>query len=227
MIDIEKNIAAIWRAIAQQNATRLESDHVPRLVAVSKRQPATAIRLAVNAGQLEFGENYVQEAIEKMQELHDDRIIWHFIGAIQSNKTRDIAEHFDWVHSVDRLKTAQRLSSQRPASLPALNICLQINIDADPAKSGIAPSEAIALAQQVRALPNIRLRGLMILPALLGDTAISFRAGHQLFSQMQSAVNLDDFDTLSMGMSGDYLQAVEQGATLLRIGTAIFGPRSS
>ena len=192
-----------------------------------RRQSAAAIRQAVNAGQLEFGENYVQEAIEKMQELHDDRIIWHFIGAIQSNKTRDIAEHFDWVHSVDRLKTAQRLSSQRPESLPALNICLQINIDADPAKSGIAPSEAIALAQQVLTLPNIRLRGLMILPALLGDTAISFCAGHQLFSQMQSAVNLDDFDTLSMGMSGDYLQAVEQGATLLRIGTAIFGPRSS
>ena len=171
----------------------------------------------------DFGENYLQEALEKQTQLADLPLIWHFIGPIQSNKTRPIAEHFDWVHSVDRLKIAQRLSEQRPAHLPALNICLQVNVSGEQSKSGCSPEELTALARAVVALPNLRLRGLMAIPEPTDDVA----AQHAAFARLRQlrdelALNLD---TLSMGMSHDLEAAIAEGATWVRIGTALFGAR--
>ena len=193
------------------------------LLAVSKTQPAAAIRDAFAAGLRDFGENYLQEALEKQAALTDLPLIWHFIGPIQSNKTRPIAEHFDWVHSVDRLKIAQRLSDQRPAHLPALNICLQVNVSGEDSKSGCSPEELTALARAVVALPNLRLRGLMAIPEPTDDVA----AQHAAFARLRQlrdelALNLD---TLSMGMSHDLEAAIAEGATWVRIGTALFGAR--
>ncbi|PZQ36493.1 MAG: YggS family pyridoxal phosphate-dependent enzyme, partial [Ectopseudomonas oleovorans] len=193
------------------------------LLAVSKTKPAEAIREAHAAGLRDFGENYLQEALEKQTQLADLPLIWHFIGPIQSNKTRPIAEHFDWVHSVDRLKIAQRLSEQRPAHLPALNICLQVNISGEDSKSGCSPEELTALARAVVALPNLRLRGLMAIPEPTDDVA----AQHAAFARLRQlrdelALNLD---TLSMGMSHDLEAAIAEGATWVRIGTALFGAR--
>ncbi|MBJ7548429.1 YggS family pyridoxal phosphate-dependent enzyme, partial [Pseudomonas sp. OA3] len=193
------------------------------LLAVSKTKPAAAIREAHAAGLRDFGENYLQEALEKQTELSDLPLIWHFIGPIQSNKTRPIAEHFDWVHSVDRLKIAQRLSEQRPAHLPPLNICLQVNVSGEDSKSGCSPEALPELVKAVAALPNLRLRGLMAIPEPTDDIAAQHAAFAHL-RQLRDDLALD-LDTLSMGMSHDLGAAIAEGATWVRIGTALFGAR--
>lgn len=194
-----------------------------RLLAVSKTKPAETVRQAYAAGVRDVGENYLQEALDKQQALTDLTLTWHFIGPIQSNKTRAIAEHFDWVHSVDRLKIAQRLSAQRPAHLPALNVCLQVNVSGEDSKSGCRPDELAALAAAVAALPGLRLRGLMAIPEPTDDRAVQDAA----FARLRTL--RDDLglalDTLSMGMSHDLEAAIAQGATWVRIGTALFGAR--
>jgi PLP dependent protein len=200
------------------------------LVAVSKAFPAATVAAAVDVGQRLFGENYVQEAVEKMQALRADvadvPLQWHFIGPIQSNKTRAIAEHFDWVQSVDRLKVAQRLSEQRPSSAPALNLTLQVNISGEASKQGIAPEQVAALAREVVQLPRIQLRGLMAIPAPSDDPAAQrepLRQLRQLFDRLRDTGF--QLDTLSMGMSADLEVAIAEGSTMVRIGTAIFGER--
>lgn len=196
------------------------------LLAVSKTHTIEDIREALAAGQRDFGESYLQDALPKITALTDKRICWHFIGPIQSNKTRAIAENFNWVHSVDRLKIAQRLSEQRPAQLPPLNLCLQVNISQDPAKAGVDAGAALALAREISALPRIKLRGLMTLPTRASEfeqQRLPFRALHSLFENIiQQGIPLD---TLSMGMSTDMEAAIAEGATMVRIGSAIFGPR--
>ena len=197
------------------------------LLAVSKTKPAGALREAHAAGIRDFGENYLQEARAKQLELADLPLCWHFIGPIQSNKTRDIAEHFAWVHSVDRLKIAQRLSEQRPANLPPLNICIQVNVSGEASKSGCTPADLPALANAISALPRLKLRGLMAIPEPGADEA-SRRAPHRALRELLQSVNAATglaLDTLSMGMSADLEAAVAEGATLVRVGTAIFGAR--
>lgn len=195
-----------------------------QLLAVSKTKPASAIRELHAAGVCDVGENYLQEALAKQEDLRDLPLIWHFIGPIQSNKTKAIAEHFDWVHSVGRLKIAQRLSEQRPPGLPPLNICLQVNVSGEDSKSGCAPEDLPALANAVAALPNLRLRGLMAIPEPSEDRAEQ-EAAFASLRQLQEGLNLG-LDTLSMGMSHDLEAAIAQGATWVRIGTALFGARS-
>ena len=199
-----------------------------RLLAVSKTFPAEAVREAFDAGQRCFGENYVQEAIDKIQALDTLRgeIEWHLIGPLQSNKTRVVAEHFDWVQTVDRLKIAQRLSEQRPDHLPPLQVLVQVNTSGEDTKSGVDPTEALTLAQQVAALPRLTLRGVMALPAPTPDPQAQAAALAQVrvvFDQLKAAGL--PIDTLSMGMSGDLEAAVEQGSSMVRVGTAIFGHR--
>ena len=200
------------------------------LLAVSKTQPAEAVRAAHAAGQRAFGENYVQEALDKIAALADLRseLTWHLIGPLQSNKTRVVAESFDWVHSVDRLKIAERLNDQRPAHLPALNVCLQVNISGEPSKSGLTPTQVLSLACAVDALPRLRLRGLMAIPEPAADLAAQ-RAPHAalraLFEDLKAS-GLSRLDTLSMGMSADLEAAVLEGATIVRVGTAVFGARA-
>jgi pyridoxal phosphate enzyme (YggS family) len=194
-----------------------------RLLAVSKTKPAAAIREVYAAGVRDVGENYLQEALAKQLELTDLPLTWHFIGPIQSNKTRAIAEHFDWVHSVDRLKIAQRLSEQRPAGLPALNVCVQVNVSGEASKSGCNPDELPAMAQAIAALPHLKLRGLMAIPEPTDDPAAQAAAFARV-RQLQDSLNLG-LDTLSMGMSHDLEAAIAQGATWVRIGTALFGAR--
>ena len=197
-----------------------------RLLAVSKTQPATAIAAMAAAGQTCFGENHVQEALEKMAELTALALEWHFIGPIQANKTRSIADRFAWVHSVDRLKIAERLSAQRPDSLPPLNVCLQVNIDREPTKHGLDPADVGEIAAAVAALPRLRLRGLMAIPAPAADFAAQRPAFARLriLQDQLTAAGLA-LDTLSMGMSDDLEAAIAEGATLVRVGTALFGPR--
>lgn len=190
---------------------------------MSKTKPASAIREIHAAGVHDFGENYLQEALTKQQALSDLPLIWHFIGPIQSNKTKAIAEHFDWVHSVDRLKIAQRLSEQRPAGLAPLNICLQVNVSGEDSKSGCTPADLPALAKAVAALPNLRLRGLMAIPEPTEDRATQ-EAAFASLRKLQEGLGLG-LDTLSMGMSHDLEAAIAQGATWVRIGTALFGAR--
>jgi PLP dependent protein len=197
------------------------------LLAVTKKVNAQRIRVAYAAGQRAFGESYVQEALAKQQQLADLAIEWHFIGPIQSNKTRPIAEHFDWVHSVDRLKIAERLNTARPRNLPVLNICIQVNIDDDTGKSGINPDRLPALAQAIRDLPRLRLRGLMTIPHPQTDPRlqrIPFRRLRLLRDRLKDE-NLV-LDTLSMGMSDDFEAAIMEGSTLVRIGSALFGKRA-
>ncbi|SDQ21871.1 YggS family pyridoxal phosphate-dependent enzyme [Pseudomonas sp. B21-032] len=194
-----------------------------QLLAVSKTKPAAAVREAFAAGVRDVGENYLQEALNKQGELTDLPLTWHFIGPIQSNKTRAIAEHFDWVHSVDRLKIAQRLSEQRPDNLAALNICLQVNVSGEASKSGCTPEELPALASAIAALPRLRLRGLMAIPEPTDDEAAQ-QAAFARVRELQASLQLP-LDTLSMGMSHDLEAAIAQGATWVRIGTALFGAR--
>lgn len=197
------------------------------LLAVSKAQSAEKLREAYLAGQLDFGENYVQEAIAKQTLLEDCNITWHFIGPIQSNKTQLIAQHFSWVHSVDRLKIAERLALARLTALPPLNVCIQINSSEESTKSGVETAALIDLATAIQRFPTLRLRGLMAIPAPTQDfekQKAQFRIVRQaLIDLQQSGFNLD---TLSIGMSEDYLAAIEEGATIVRIGSAIFGPRN-
>jgi hypothetical protein len=200
------------------------------LLAVSKTFPAQAVRDAHSAGQQAFGENYIQEAVEKITALADLRsqLQWHCIGPIQSNKTRLVAEHFDWVHTVDRLKIAQRLSEQRPANRAPLQVCIQVNVDGGPNKSGVAPAEALALAQAVAALPRLRVRGLMCIPEPAPDFVAAcavFARARGLFDQMIAAGM--ELDTLSMGMSSDLEAAIASGSTMVRVGSAIFGARTT
>lgn len=225
-INVATNLHRVWQRIsaAEQLADR-HSGSVS-LLAVSKTKPDELIRAAWDAGQRAFGENYAQEAEEKAQRLTDLNIEWHFIGPIQSNKTRGLAQTMAWIHSVDRLKIAQRLSDQRPADLPPLNICLQIKLSNEPTKSGIVPSELPALVQQVIKLPKLRLRGLMAIPAATSD----YQEQRQAFNQLQTLLSElqkqhPEVDTLSMGMSGDLEAAVVEGSTMVRIGTDIFGAR--
>ena len=197
------------------------------LLAVSKTFGPDAVRAAHAAGQTAFGENYLQEAVDKMAALRDLPLEWHCIGPIQSNKTRLVAEHFDWAHTVDRLKTAQRLSDQRPPEMAPLQVCLQVNIDGGANKAGVAPGEALALAQQIATLPRIQLRGLMTIPepAPDFDAALAVhRRAHNLLQQLRAAGL--QLDTLSMGMTGDLEAAIHAGSTMVRVGTAIFGGRS-
>jgi PLP dependent protein len=199
------------------------------LLAVSKTFPADDVRAAFDAGQRKFGENYVQEGVAKIAALGELRgeIEWHFIGPLQSNKTKVVAEQFDWVHSVDRLKIAERLSAQRPDGAPALNVCIQVNVSGETSKSGVEPHEAAALAHAVAALPGLRLRGLMAIPEP-ADTLDAQRIPHARLRELMNTLRADglDLDTLSMGMSADLEAAVLEGATMVRIGTAIFGART-
>jgi PLP dependent protein len=200
-----------------------------RLLAVSKTFPASDVRAAFNAGQRAFGENYVQESVAKIAELGDLRseIEWHFIGPLQSNKTKVVAENFDWVHSIDRLKIAERLSDQRAEDAAPLNVCLQVNVSGEASKSGVAPEEAPALARAIAALPRLRLRGLMAIPepaATLDEQRVPHRRLRELLEALRA--NGLELDTLSIGMSADLEAAVLEGATMVRIGTAIFGARA-
>ena len=197
------------------------------LLAVSKTWPASDVREAALAGQKLFGENYVQEGIDKARSLESLGLEWHFIGPLQSNKTRPVAETFDWVHAVDRLKIAERLSEQRPENLPALQVCIQVNVSGEQTKSGVSLDETAALAHRVAALPRIRLRGLMAIPQFVEDFAeqrMAFRRLREAFEQLnKEGLSLD---TLSMGMSHDLEAAIAEGATMVRVGTAIFGERN-
>jgi pyridoxal phosphate enzyme (YggS family) len=196
------------------------------LLAVSKTFGSDAVQAAHAAGQTAFGENYIQEAVEKITALRHLPLQWHCIGPIQSNKTRLVAEHFDWVHTVDRLKIAQRLSEQRPEGLPPLQVCIQVNVDGGPTKSGVVPEDALALAREVSQLPRLQLRGLMCIP----EPAADFVAACALFKRTRGlfdALNADglQIDTLSMGMSADMEAAIASGSTMVRVGSAIFGER--
>ena len=226
MSSIESNLQVVrTRIAAAARAAGREPGDIA-LLAVSKTFAAGKVRAAQAAGQREFGESYVQEAIDKIASLSDLPLIWHFIGPIQSNKTRAIAEHFDWVHSVARAKIAQRLADARPAGREPLNICLQVNVSGEASKSGVAPEELRPLAEAVRGLPRLRLRGLMAIPEPGGDVSLQRRrfASLRLLLEQLNAAGFG-LDTLSMGMSQDLEAAVMEGATIVRIGTAIFGER--
>ncbi|CAI3810388.1 Pyridoxal phosphate homeostasis protein [Pseudomonas sp. MM221] len=224
MSTLADNLSAISARIASAAQAAGRDPASVQLLAVSKTKPASAIREVHAAGVRDVGENYLQEALTKQQALSDLPLIWHFIGPIQSNKTKAIAEHFDWVHSVDRLKIAQRLSEQRPAGLAPLNLCLQVNVSGEDSKSGCAPADLPALAKAVAGLPNLRLRGLMAIPEPTDDRAAQEAAFARL-RQLQESLGLG-LDTLSMGMSHDLEAAIAQGATWVRIGTALFGARN-
>ncbi len=222
-------IARNWQAVraAMGAAAVFPGRTAVSLLAVSKTFPADAVREAYAAGQRCFAESYVQEALDKIAALRDLPIEWHFIGPIQSNKTRAIAENFAWAHSVDRLKIAERLSSQRPPGMPPLQVCLQVNISDESSKSGVAPGDAIKLAGEIAALPNLKLRGLMAVPAPSDDEGVqraAFAGLRGIFDELnRQGLGLD---TLSMGMSHDYKAAIAEGATIVRIGSAIFGNRN-
>ena len=226
MIRVTKNLANV-RDLLAKFATDADRDAASiRLLAVSKKQPISSVIEAAAAGQRDFGENFVQEGLEKIAGTKRDDLSWHYIGHLQSNKTQAVADHFDWVHTVDRFKIAERLSNQRPRQMRDLNICLQVNIDNEPGKSGIAVIEVMALARKIAVLPRIRLRGLMCLPKMRSG----FNAQREPFARLRelSDTLLTDgieVDTLSMGMSGDFQAAILEGSTIVRIGTAVFGPR--
>ncbi len=223
MSTIADNIGQVRQRIrAAADAVQRDANSI-HLLAVSKTKPAQAVREAYAAGMCDFGENYLQEALGKQAELTDLPLSWHFIGPIQSNKTRAIAENFAWVHSVDRLKIAQRLSEQRPADLAPLNICIQVNVSGEASKSGCTPADLPALANAISALPRLKLRGLMAIPEPTEDRAAQ-DAAFAAVRDLQASLNLP-LDTLSMGMSHDLESAIAQGAAWVRIGTALFGAR--
>ena len=228
--NLQANLQAVHERITKAARAVGRDPSSVRLLAVSKAFPAATIALAARAGQRAFGENYVQEALAKMLEIrrqpHPEDLEWHFIGPIQTNKTRLLAEHFDWVQSVDRLKVAERLSEQRPIGMPPLNVLLQVNVSGEASKGGVNPADLHALADVVGRLPRLRLRGLMAIPAPETDPRkqrIVFAALKQLFEQLRS--DGPPIDVLSMGMSADLESAVAEGSTMVRIGTAIFGER--
>ena len=228
MIRVTENLRKIRDLLAKAAVDAGRDADSVKLLAVSKKQSAASVLDAAGAGQRDFGENQVQEGLEKIATLANDELIWHFIGHLQTNKTRAVAEHFSWVHSIDRLKTAERLSRQRPGSLGGLNVCLQVNVDDEDSKSGMAPATVRELATRIVELPRLKLRGLMCLPAVRHD----FEAQREPFarlSRLADQLRADGIptDTLSMGMSGDYRAAIFEGGTIVRIGTAVFGPRNA
>jgi len=225
MSTIADRLEQVWSRITQAaNAAGRDPASI-KLLAVSKTQPVAKLQAALAAGQTAFGESYLQDALPKIEAI-GERAEWHFVGPIQSNKTRQIAANFDWVHSVDRIKIAQRLNEQRPKELTPLNVCLQVNTSAEAAKAGIPPADILALAEAVNKLPHLRLRGLMAIPAREQDPTRQRQPFHEL-RRLFEQLNAEGFnlDTLSMGMSSDMEAAIAEGATLVRIGTAIFGPR--
>ena len=227
---ISAQLQQVRQAIAQAAQQAGRDPEAVRLLAVSKTFGPDAVIEAAEAGQRAFGENYLQEATAKIEAVQTQRpdlkLEWHFIGPLQSNKTRPVAEHFDWVHSVDRAKIAQRLSDQRPQGLPPLNLCLQVNVSGEDSKSGVAPGDVIALARDVAGLPHIKLRGLMAIPEPAEDVD-SQRKPFAILKELQRQLRDAgiETDTLSMGMSADMAAAITEGATIVRIGTAIFGKR--
>ena len=223
---ISERLQAIRTSLVQAATQAGRSAQDVRLIAVSKAHPAAAVRDAWEGGQRIFGENYLQEALDKIAVLGDLPLEWHFIGPIQSNKTRPIAEHFDWVHGIDRLKIAERLSEGRPAGKPPLQVCLQVNVSGEASKSGVTPEAIEPLALAVNSLPNLHLRGLMAIPEPTDDIALQHRQ-FKMLRELRDALNRRGLalDTLSMGMSDDFAAAIAEGATMVRIGTAIFGPR--
>jgi len=228
MSPITANLQAVKRRVdsAARAVGRLPQSVA--LVAVSKTFAATAVREAAAAGQRDFGENYVQEGVEKIHALADLALVWHYIGPIQSNKTRAIAEHFDWVHSIERAKIAVRLSQARDPARSDIQVCIQVNVSGEATKSGVAPEEVAPLAMQVSELPRLKLRGLMTVPEPTPDTQLQRRRFAQL-RELRDRLNREgfDMDTLSMGMSADLEAAIAEGATMVRVGTAIFGERVS
>ena len=226
MSTISDSLQAIQATIVAEKLSANRTDDV-YLLAVSKAQSADKLRIAYLAGQTRFGENYVQEAINKQAELSDLAIEWHFIGPIQSNKTALIAQHFDWVHSVDRLKIAQRLNDARPADMPPLNVCIQINSSEEGSKSGVDIGSQSMLARAILAMPRLKLRGVMAVPAPAQDFAKQ-RAQFKIVADAFKALQQQGFelDTLSIGMSDDYAAAIHEGATIVRIGSALFGMRT-
>jgi len=226
VIGVTENLSLIRDLLAFSAIDAEREPDAVKLLAVSKKQPLSKILATADAGQLDFGENFVQEGLEKIVQTRDLGLVWHFIGHLQNNKTRVVAENFDWVHTIDKLKTARRLSEQRPAALGPLNICLQVNVDNESGKSGIVIDALPPLAAACAELPNITLRGLMCLPAIRSE----FEQQRLPFARLRElADTLRDngvaTDTLSMGMSGDYRAAIFEGATIVRIGTALFGDR--
>lgn len=227
MTTIALNLQAVKaRIVAAAQAAGRDPSSV-KLLAVSKTWPAASVRDAMSAGQQAFGENYVQEGVAKITDCHDAALEWHFIGPLQSNKTRVVAEHFNWVHSIERDKIARRLSEQREAHLPPLNVCLQVNVSGEASKSGVAPVEVEALADAVADLPQLRLRGLMCIPEPSADESLQ-RARFALLRDLQDKLIArgHGLDTLSMGMSDDLEAAILEGSTLVRVGSAIFGARN-
>lgn len=225
---ITENIAAIRQRIRVAETEYNRQQGAVTLMAVSKTRSANEVAVAAEAGIVDIGENYLQEALDKQAQLTDRGLCWHFIGPIQSNKTRAIAEHFDWAHSLDRIKIARRLNEQRPSDLPPLNICLQVNLSQEDSKSGFAPQAVLAAAEDIAQLPRLALRGLMAIPQASDDEAQqrrSFAALRELLEEIKHALPAQPLDTLSMGMSGDMAAAIAEGATIVRIGSDIFGPR--
>lgn len=229
MHKIEDNLTQVQRVIQQAAERASRNPNEITLLAVSKKQSAQTITKAYDAGQRDFGENYVQEAIDKQNELHHLDICWHFIGPIQSNKTKIIAENFSWVHSIDREKIAQRLNDQRPVNLPPINVCIQVNIDRETTKSGVFSEDVPALVAYINKMPRLSLRGLMAIPEPGNETSQreSFKKMKNLLNTINMAGNNPDksLDTLSMGMSADLTIAIAEGSTLVRVGTQIFGKR--
>jgi pyridoxal phosphate enzyme (YggS family) len=226
VIGVTENLALISDLLAKSAIEAEREPDAVKLLAVSKKQPLSKIIDAANAGQRDFGENFVQEGLDKINQTRGLDLVWHFIGHLQNNKTRTVAENFDWVHTIDTLKTAKRLNEQRPGSLARLNICLQVNVDNEDRKSGITTAELPELAAACAELPNLNLRGLMCLPSArteFSEQRIPFAILKELANELRSGGI--DTDTLSMGMSGDYRAAIFEGATIVRIGTALFGER--
>ncbi|MBU6422071.1 MAG: YggS family pyridoxal phosphate-dependent enzyme [Gammaproteobacteria bacterium] len=226
---IAQNLAKVRARIARAATTAGRDPGSIRLLAVSKAQPLAALAAALDAGQNEFGENYLQQALPKMQALAARREpVWHFIGAVQTNKTRLVAENFAWVHTVDRQKIAQRLNDQRPAQLPPLNVCIEVNVSGEHSKTGVTPQALAALAALVADLPRLKLRGLMAIPAVEADAEKQHPPFRRL-RELLDGLNIQGYgmDTLSMGMSADFEVAIAEGATLVRLGTAIFGARAA
>lgn len=228
MHNLDDNLSRVQSRMQEAAGRAGRSVDQVTLIAVSKKHSSAAVRGLFHSGQRVFGESYVQEALDKQAELTDLDIEWHFIGPIQSNKTRAIAEHFSWVHSVDRLKIAQRLNEQRPEDLPPLNVCLQVNIDREASKSGVVAEDLPGLAEAVAALPRLRLRGLMAIPAPREDyegQLSAFSALRTMFEELQDRLPDAPLDTQSMGMSSDLEAAIAAGATQVRVGTDLFGTR--
>jgi pyridoxal phosphate enzyme (YggS family) len=226
VIGVTENFRKIQDLLAKATADAGRPPGSVRLLAVSKTQPVEAVLAAAESGQREFGENIAGEGLRKMADAGRDDLVWHFIGHLQANKSRAVAEHYHWVHTVDRLKIARRLSDQRPAANAALNVCIQVNIDNEASKSGIVPAELAELASAVAALPRLRLRGLMCLPAI----RTSFEEQRRPFARLRELKEMLggqglELDTLSMGMSSDFVAAIHEGATIVRLGSALFGQR--